>query len=135
MTKQDSDSSDNPSFGLKRNEIIRSKKHLAFLFKNAEYLKSGCIALLIAKNPPFSIENDSGFLVGFSVPKKNIKRANKRNYIKRRMREAFRLNKHEFQSNFASETYFFMLIYRSTKINSYQTIESDIQKCFAKMKA
>lgn len=135
MTKQDSDSSDNPSFGLKRNEIIRSKKHLAFLFKNAEYLKSGCIALLIAKNPPFSIENDSGFLVGFSVPKKNIKRANKRNYIKRRMREAFRLNKHEFLSNLSSETYFFMLIYRSAKINSYQTIESDIQKCFVKMKA
>ena len=46
----------------------------------------------IEKSTPSTVE------VLFSVPKRNHKRANKRNLLKRRMREAYRLNNGELKS-------------------------------------
>ena len=43
-------------------------------------------------NQPFPVQ------IAFSVPKRRYKRANRRNTIKRRMREAFRLHKSKLYS-------------------------------------
>jgi len=59
----------------------------------------------------------------FSTPKKFLKRANKRNKIRRRMREAYRLNK----SVLASGTPRYMqvaIIYSSKEMLDYKTIEN-----------
>lgn len=64
----------------------------------------------------------------FSTPKKFLKRANKRNLIRRRMREAYRLNKSillggagEFEMDIA-------LIYSTKEIVDYRTIENATKK-------
>lgn len=59
----------------------------------------------------------------FSTPKKFLKRANKRNKIRRRMREAYRLNKQLLESG---EPRFMQvaLIYSSKEMLDYKTIEN-----------
>jgi ribonuclease P protein component len=71
----------------------------------------------------------------FSVPKRNHKRANKRNTLKRRMREAYRLNndvlhaaikEHGKEVNIA-------LVYSSKDLLPYKTIEHAVCKILAEI--
>lgn len=71
---------------------------------------------------------DASAEVLFSTPKKFLKRANKRNLVRRRMREAYRLNKDilldsgkEFEADIA-------LIYSTKEVLDYQIIENAIKK-------
>ena len=66
----------------------------------------------------------------FSVPKKFHKRANKRNLLKRRMREAFRLNCQELRDKLTEQGVALdMAIVLSTKdVVSYKTIEYAIKR-------
>ena len=59
----------------------------------------------------------------FSTPKKFLKRANKRNKIRRRMREAYRLNKQLLYSG-ESRHLQVALIYSSKEMLDYKTIEN-----------
>lgn len=62
----------------------------------------------------------------FVVPKKKHKRANKRNTLKRRMREAYRLNKQALYDVSADRKMDLMFIYLSEEEFSYQEIEKSI---------
>ena len=64
-----------------------------------------------------------------SVPKRNFKRAVKRNRIKRLVREAIRLNQSEKLSNFNAN---FLLIYVSKEIDDYATISRRIAELLVK---
>ena len=72
--------------------------------------------------------NSGGVKVLFSVPKKRVRRANKRNLLKRRMRESYRLNKHELLSSVCeSGVHINMaLMYVSSDILDYHKIEEAI---------
>ena len=59
----------------------------------------------------------------FSTPKKFLKRANKRNKIRRRMREAYRLNKQILEGG-APRFLQVALIYSSKEMLDYKTIEN-----------
>ncbi len=59
----------------------------------------------------------------FSTPKKFLKRANKRNKVRRRMREAYRLNKAILASG-APRYMQVALIYSSKEVLDYNTIEN-----------
>jgi ribonuclease P protein component len=59
----------------------------------------------------------------FSTPKKFLKRANKRNKIRRRMREAYRLNKQILASG-EPRLLQVALIYSSKEMLNYKTIEN-----------
>ena len=59
----------------------------------------------------------------FSTPKKFLKRANKRNKIRRRMREAYRLNKQLLESG-ESRYIQMALIYSTKEMLDYKTIEN-----------
>ena len=59
----------------------------------------------------------------FSTPKKFLKRANKRNKIRRRMREAYRLNK-SLLANGEPRLLQVALIYSSKEMLDYKTIEN-----------
>ena len=65
----------------------------------------------------------------FSVPKKKIKRANKRNLIKRRMKESYRLNKHSLTESLSASnrSINMALMYVSTDIIDYHKIEAAIK--------
>lgn len=64
----------------------------------------------------------------FSTPKKFHKRANKRNTIRRRMREAYRLNKELLTARLGNRRIELALIYSSKTIHDYKFIENALKK-------
>ena len=60
----------------------------------------------------------------FSTPKKFLKRANKRNKVRRRMREAYRLNKQMLLASENPRQIQAALIYSSKEVVDYKTIEN-----------
>jgi ribonuclease P protein component len=76
------------SFSLKKREILRSKKSIKELFNSGSsfFLYPFKVQYL----PDFNSPNNQ---VLFSVSKRNFKKAVDRNLLRRRIREAYRLNK------------------------------------------
>ncbi|MBR4843786.1 MAG: ribonuclease P protein component [Alistipes sp.] len=71
----------------------------------------------------------------FSVPKRYHKRANKRNTLRRRMKEAYRLNKASLITNTAQRGLGvdIALVYSSKEVLPYKTIEHAICKILAEI--
>ena len=71
---------------------------------------------------------DASAEVLFSTPKKFLKRANKRNVVRRRMREAYRLNKEILLNSGKAFEADIALIYSSKEVLDYQIIENALKK-------
>lgn len=71
----------------------------------------------------------------FSVPKRNHKRANKRNTLKRRMREAYRLNNDALHAAIKEhgKEVDIALVYSSKDLHPYKTIEHAVCKILAEI--
>jgi ribonuclease P protein component len=67
----------------------------------------------------------------FSVPKKAFKRAVKRNLLKRRMREAVRLNQAACLEGFCADI---MLVYIAKDVCEYPVIEAAVRDILSKSK-
>ncbi|MCF0166174.1 MAG: ribonuclease P protein component [Bacteroidales bacterium] len=65
-----------------------------------------------------------------SVPKKMFKRAVKRNYIRRRIRESLRLSKGEFP---VLEHRHLLIIYISTKLCDFHQIDNSLKEALGKL--
>ena len=70
----------------------------------------------------------SGVEVMFSVPKKFHKRANKRNLLKRRTREAYRLSAEALRTKAEGRGIDLALVYSTKDIVSYKTIENAVKR-------
>ena len=75
-----------------------------------------------------STNNEMSAEILFSTPKKFLKRANKRNKVRRRMREAYRLNKALLLSSHEPRAMQVALIYSSKEVVDYKTIENATKK-------
>jgi ribonuclease P protein component len=109
-----------------KNEKLKSKKAIEHLFKKGKSINAFPIRVIHVSKQ--GLENIS-INAGVTVSKKNIKLAVNRNLIKRRIREAYRLNNHELKThlkNTDSEMNI-MFIYSSKEILPYALIESKIK--------
>ena len=68
-----------------------------------------------------------------SVPKKFHKRANRRNRLRRRTKEAYRLNKERLADCGKSAAVDLALIYSSREILPYKTIEHAVRKILSQI--
>lgn len=107
-------------FSFGKSEKLVSRKMIDTLFNAGETVKAYPI---IAK---FIIEESYPTpKVAFSVPKRRVKSAVKRNRIKRQMREAYRLNK-SLIAHTNNQGLALFLIYNGPEKASYQFIEDKI---------
>ncbi|MBQ9138737.1 MAG: ribonuclease P protein component [Alistipes sp.] len=71
----------------------------------------------------------------FSTPKKYHKRANKRNLLRRRMREVYRHNKELITSTLGNRSIHIAIVYSSKTIHDYQTINNAVTKLLEQISA
>ena len=108
---------------FRKEERLCSKKAIGDLFKSGIILKQYPFKVVYA----YSEYNESPVKIVVSVPKKNFKRAVKRNYLKRRIKEAYRLNKFILYNSVGNGyTVNIMLIYIATHIIDYREIEKKL---------
>jgi ribonuclease P protein component len=114
-----------PTF--KKHERLCSKKLLDQLFADGKSMLMYPVKFTFLE---IKLENLSPAQVVFIVPKKRFKKANKRNLIRRRMREAYRLEK----DNFYTELYnnnlqaIISISYVANELLSYGILKEQIFK-------
>ena len=83
----------------------------------------------------FRITEGGGAKALVSVPKKNFKKAVVRNLLKRRTKEAYRLNKSTMlgKTTEAEKTVELALIYSSKDIHDYKTINNGVKRVLAEI--
>ncbi|MFY0689047.1 MAG: ribonuclease P protein component [Cyclobacteriaceae bacterium] len=101
-----------------KKERLNSKKLIEELFKNGSSFYLDVVQFKVLARE--KLENNQ---VLISVPKKHHKKAVSRNLIKRRIREAYRLNKHRTDP---SSHYLIGIIYLSKEILTYHQIEKKL---------
>lgn len=111
--------------GFPKSEHLKSKKLIEALFKGAHTCKGYPILLVYLTSNEIQTHQ-----AGFSVSKKKFKRAVDRNLLKRRMREAYRLQKHLLPAT-ADVHVACMFIYMPKEILDFSTIQKGVKKSLA----
>ena len=117
------------SFTLKKHEILRSKKNIKELFDNGSsfFLYPFKVYFL----PNSNLKTNQTL---FSVPKKYFKKAVDRNLVRRRIREAYRLNKNILVADQKeSFSLSIALIYISKFKLPFNDIEIKLKQVFARL--
>ena len=121
-------------FTLHKEERLCSQKTIEELFTSGESFLSYPLKVVFLKTeflPPFPVN------AAFTVSKRNFKRAVKRNILKRRMREAYRLNKPGLYLELGAKELqiAIMFVYIGKDILEYAPIEKAMISAFKKLLA
>ncbi|MGY6743351.1 MAG: ribonuclease P protein component [Cecembia sp.] len=112
------------NFRLGKNERLHSKKLIKELFDKGSSFFLYPFKVVVLDAP---VGVNATHQVLFSVSKKKLKKAVDRNLIKRRMKEAYRLQKAEILAPELPKK-LIGLIYVSSELATFQTIEKKITK-------
>jgi len=118
------------SYTFKKKERLTGKKLIGELFGMGQ---SMLVYPVKAVYFDTEIITDSPAKAAFSVNKKNFRRAVDRNFLKRRMKEIYRLNKNDFYQNLGDKKLAVMFIYVAKEILPYSTIEKSIKTIINKL--
>ena len=114
--------------GYPKKEKLKGKDDLTLLFKKGRWFSQGSLRIVFVK-----CEEDGSPKFGVSVAKKIYKKAVDRNRIKRLLREAYRLNKEEYQRAFGTDKIAMVFYISPQKPAHFSEIESEFLKlCEAK---
>lgn len=112
-----------PRHTFRKEERLHSKKLIAELMASGKSFSFYPLRVVWLKQ---EIAGKFSAQVFFSVPKKKIKTAVQRNRIKRRLREAYRKNKHFLYEQLTKKSLLIALIYTSVEECSYKDIQSKL---------
>ena len=115
-----------PRYTLKKSEILKHKKVISELFGKGSSFSIYPIKII------FKIKSEGQHQVLFSVPKKKFKKAVERNKIRRRLKEAYRLNKHVLNINNKSKLNI-AYIYISEQILPFEFVQGKMIECLKKL--
>jgi len=112
---------------LSKQQRLRKKKEIDFLFAQGKSFNLPPIRVVFLVTPNPTSNNQ----LLFSVPSRVFKRAVDRNLLKRRMREAYRINQLKFNLSVKLNLAY---IYIAKKALPYSEIEKKIVQSFQKLK-
>ena len=131
-------------FRFKRTERLKSEKVISLLFKKGQSFSCYPLRLVYTEIDPLSKSGESTdfspIQFSLSVSKKKFKRAVDRNVLRRRIREAYRLHKHELylflknNESFSEKQFAFMVIYTAHEPLPHSEIQKGIRKMIFKFK-
>lgn len=122
--------SGNTDFSFHKNERLCSKKVIDKLFAEGKSVFVYPVKIVYLETP---LSVKSKVQAAFTVGKRNFKKAVQRNLIKRRMREAYRLNKHKLYDGIGEKQLAVFFIYTGKTISEYKQIETAIIKGIKKL--
>lgn len=117
---------------FKKGERLKSRKMINELFDHGEILYHSPFRVLYKDQGKIT---DFPAQITISVSKKNFKRAVDRNYIKRKIREAYRKNKHLLYDAIKQhdQKLSFFVIYTAKYDMDYNSIEKEIKLLITKL--
>ena len=110
--------------GLAKEERISSKSSISILMKEGKWSSYGLLRCCVRRR-----EGESLNRIMVSVPKKSFKRAVKRNILKRRIRESYRLSKNILPPVGLDILFF----YCATDVAPFPEIRDEMQSILTKL--
>ena len=120
----------NKNFSFKKEERLTSKKIIDKLFSEGDSFLSFPLKVIFYKT---SLSSKYPVQAAFSVGKRNFKLAVHRNFIKRKMREAYRLNKHYLYDVLDDKQMALFFVFIGKDIPEYKQVETAIKKSIDKL--
>lgn len=117
-------------FSFHKNERLCSKKVIDKLFTEGKTVFVYPLKIVYLET---QLPLKNKVQAGFSVGKRNFKKAVQRNLIKRRMREAYRLNKQKLYDETGENHLAVFFIYTGKTISEYKQVETAVQKAIKKL--
>lgn len=115
-------------FKLKKIERLYQKKEIESLFKDGKSMLVHPFKVVYLLNQENSETDNYPIKVAISIPKKKFKKAVDRNLLKRRTKEAYRLNRNQLKEELLKENHSLklLLIYLDKNELPYKVIEDKI---------
>ena len=114
-------------FPLNKSNSLKSTSEIDLVFKYGSKVSSKLISLYYVKS-----DKENSLRIAFSVGKKTHALATTRNKLKRLMKEALRLNGHEYLNDNLS--YSLVFVYFSSKEESFKSIEESMKSLLLSFK-
>jgi len=111
-----------------RQEKLKIKKLIETLFKEGKSITVFPLRIVFLENDH---AGNNPLQIGFTVPKRLIKKAVDRNRIKRQLREVYRLNKEEFYQ-LIDKKYIMMVVFMDNKKYDSSILNTKMIKIFDK---
>ena len=116
-----------PTFPINKSNSLKSTSEIDLVFKDGSKLSSKLVSLYYVKS-----DKENSLRIAFSVGKKTHALATTRNKLKRLMKEALRLNGHEYLNY--SLSYNLVFVYFSSREESMKSIEESMKSLLLSFK-